>query len=107
VVHLLGAGASRQTWTLMSVEQALGYSFSEAEQAAKVKVRTDADVVGGPELVAELLAGHVERSGADEIIATTNTFAIEDRLASYERLAEVTASAGRLPPTIAGMSRPS
>ena len=50
-----------------------------------------------PSASAELLAAHVERSGADEIIATTNTFAIEDRLASYERLAELTGLAGRLP----------
>jgi luciferase family oxidoreductase group 1 len=82
---------------LMSVEQALSYRFSEAERAAQGKVRTDADVIGGRELVADLLAAHVERSGADEIIATTNTFAIEDRLASYERLAELTGLADRLP----------
>jgi luciferase family oxidoreductase group 1 len=90
-------GRAGRSGPLMSVEQALAYRFSEAEQAAQVKIRTDADVVGGPELVAELLAAHVERSGADEIIASTNTFAIEDRFASYERLAELTGLAGRLP----------
>ena len=82
---------------LMSVEDALAYRFSEAEEAAKVKVRTDADVVGGPELVADQLAAHVDGSGADEIIATTNTFALEDRLASYERLAELTGLSEREP----------
>jgi len=82
---------------LMPVEQALSYRFSEAERAVQVQVRTDADVVGGPERAGELLAEHVERSGADEIIASTNTFAIEDRLASYERLAELTGLTGRLP----------
>jgi hypothetical protein len=81
----------------MPVEQALAYRFDEAERAAQPKIRTDADVVGGPERAAELLAVHVERSGADEIIATTNTAAIEDRLASFERLAELTGLAGRLP----------
>ena len=78
----------------MPVEQALSYRFSEAERAAQAKVRTDADVVAGPERAAELLATHVERSGVDEIIATTNTFAIEDRLASYERLAALTGLTG-------------
>lgn len=90
-------GRAGRSGPLIPVEQALSYRFSEAEQAAQVKVRTDADVVGGPELVAELLARHVERSGADEIIATTNTFAIEDRLASYERLAELTGLTNQLP----------
>ena len=90
-------GRAGKPGPLMSVEQALAYRFSEAEQAAKVKVRTDADVVGAPELVAEQLAEHVERSGADEIIATTNTFALEDRLASYERFAELTGLTVRQP----------
>src|SRR6202042_590800 len=78
-------GRAGRSGPLMPVEQALAYRFSEAEQAARVKVRTDADVVGGPELVAELLASHVERSGADEIIATTNTFSFEDRLLAHAR----------------------
>ncbi len=82
-------GRAGKPGPLMSVEQALAYRFSEAERAAQQTVRTDADVVGGPQLAAELLAGHIDRSEADEIIATTNTFAIEDRLASYERLAEL------------------
>jgi luciferase family oxidoreductase group 1 len=90
-------GRAGRSGPLMPVERALSYRFSEAEQAARVKVRTDADVVGGPELVAEQLAAHVERSGADEIIATTNTFAFADRVASYERLAEVADLTGPLP----------
>ena len=88
-------GRAGRSGPLMPVEQALAYRFSEAERAARVKVRTDADVDRRPRAsVAELLATHVERSGADEIIATTNTFAIEDRLASYERLAELTGLTG-------------
>jgi luciferase family oxidoreductase group 1 len=90
-------GRAGRSGPLMPVQQALSYRFDEAERAAQVKVRTDADVIGGPERVGELLAAHLERSGADEIIATTNTFAIEDRLESYERLAELTGLAGRLP----------
>jgi luciferase family oxidoreductase group 1 len=90
-------GRAGRSGPLMPVEQALAYRFSEAERSAQDKVRTDADVVGGAEKVGELLAEHVERSGADEIIATTNTFAIEDRLASYERLAELTGLTSRQP----------
>jgi luciferase family oxidoreductase group 1 len=90
-------GRAGRSGPLMPVEQALAYRFSEAERAAQDKVRTDADVVGGAEKVSELLAAHVERSGADEIIATTNTFAIEDRLTSYERLAELTGLTSRQP----------
>jgi luciferase family oxidoreductase group 1 len=87
-------GRAGRSGPLMPVEQALAYRFSDAERTAQDKVRTDADVIGGPDKVAELLATHVERSGADEIIATTNTFSIEDRLASYERLAELTGLTG-------------
>ena len=90
-------GRAGRSGPLMPVEQALSHRFSEAERAVQHKIRTDADVIGGPERAAELLAAHVERSGADEIIATTNTFAIEDRLASFERLAALTGLAGRLP----------
>lgn len=80
---------------LISVEEALRYEFSAAERAVAHKVRTDADVVGGPELVAEQLHAHIESSGADEIIATTNTFELSDRLASYERLAEIVGTSAR------------
>ena len=90
-------GRAGRSGPLMAVEQALAYRFSEDELVAQDKVRTDADVVGGAEKVGELLAAHVERSGADEIIATTNTFAIEDRFASYERLAELTGLTSRQP----------
>jgi luciferase family oxidoreductase group 1 len=82
-------GRAGRSGPLMPVQRALSYRFDEAERAVQPKIRTDADVVGGPERAGELLAAHVEGSGADEIIATTNTFAIEDRLASYERLAEL------------------
>ncbi len=90
-------GRAGTSGPLMPVPQALHYRFSEAERAVQHKVRTDADVIGGSQRVAELLAAHVEGSGADEIIATTNTYMIEDRLASYERLAELTGLADRQP----------
>jgi luciferase family oxidoreductase group 1 len=73
---------------LMPVERALDYRFSAPEREAEHRVRTDADIVAGPERAAARLHQQLERSGADEVIVTTNTFAFEDRLASYERLAE-------------------
>jgi luciferase family oxidoreductase group 1 len=84
------ARAGNRGGGLMSVQEALGYRFSAAERDAQHQVRTDVDVVGGPQRAAAELADHLERSGADEVIATTNTFGFEDRLASYERLAEAT-----------------
>jgi luciferase family oxidoreductase group 1 len=72
---------------LMSVEDALAHRWTEAERQAELKVKTSADVVGGPETARRLIAEHVDRSQADEVIVTTNTFSFEDRIASYERLA--------------------
>jgi luciferase family oxidoreductase group 1 len=72
---------------VMSVEDALAYRWTDAERQADAMVKTSADVVGGPETARRLLAEHVRRSQADEVIVTTNTFSFEDRIASYERLA--------------------
>jgi hypothetical protein len=54
-------------------------------------------VIGGPERAAALLREHLSGSGADEMIATTNTHALEDRLASYERLTELVGRLARHP----------
>ena len=83
---------------LLSVAAAQAHRWTEAERAAQEKVSTAADVVGGPERVAELLAEHVAASGADEIIVTTNTASTEDRWASYTRLAEIAGLASRPAP---------
>jgi luciferase family oxidoreductase group 1 len=82
---------------LMSVEDAQAHRWSDAERNAEREVRTDADVVGGPERVAELIAAHVEASQADEIIVTTNTFSTQDRVESYARLAAVVGLPARPP----------
>jgi hypothetical protein len=71
----------------MSVEDALAHRWTDAERQAEAKVKTSADVVGGPETARRLIAEHVRRSHAEEVIVTTNTFSFEDRIASYERLA--------------------
>ena len=43
----------------------------------------------GGGLVAERLHAHISSSGADEVIATANTFQLSERLPTYERLAAV------------------
>jgi luciferase family oxidoreductase group 1 len=74
---------------LMTVDEALAHRWTDTERRAEGKVDVRADVVGGPERVHALIQEHIERSLADEVIVTTNTFAAEDRLASYVRLATV------------------
>ena len=83
---------------LMSVAAAQAHELGAAERTATVKVRTDADVVGGPERVLTGLADAVAAAEADEVIVTTNAPTREDRWASYERLA----AALELPPRPAG-----
>lgn len=82
---------------LMTVTQAQAHVWTADERAAEHKVDTRADVVGGPDRAAELLADHVERSLADEVIVTTNTPATADRWASYARLAELVGLTPRTP----------
>jgi hypothetical protein len=54
--------------------------------------------------VRALLDDHVARSGADEIIVTSNTFSSDERLASYGRLAERVGLASDRSP-VAGSAR--
>jgi luciferase family oxidoreductase group 1 len=72
---------------LMSVEDAHRHHWSTAERDAEAKVDRRADVVGGPERVRAQIAALVQASGADEVIASSNTFDPEERRASYARLA--------------------
>jgi luciferase family oxidoreductase group 1 len=74
---------------LMSVDDALAYRMTSAERDAEDQVDVRADVIGGPDRVRALLDDHVAQSGADEIIVTSNTFSVSDRLASYTRLADL------------------
>ncbi len=78
-----------QPGPMMSVDAALAYQMTSAERDAERQVDVRADVVGGPGRVGMLLDDHVARSGADEVIATSNTFSSRDRLESYARLADV------------------
>lgn len=74
---------------LMSMDDALAHRMTDAERDAEGRVDVRADVIGGADRVRALLEDHVGRSGADEVIVTTNTFSVRDRLASYTRLAGV------------------
>jgi luciferase family oxidoreductase group 1 len=46
-----------------------------------------AAIIGGPETVRTRLEDFIERTGADELMINTDTYASEDRLASYEIVA--------------------
>ncbi len=62
--------------------------WSPAEKAA-VMQRLGAAIVGGPERVARRLQAIVEQTEADEVMVVSDFYRIEDRLRSYEILAEV------------------
>jgi luciferase family oxidoreductase group 1 len=52
-----------------------------------------AAIIGGPETVRQALERFLERTGADELMINTDTFAPEDRLRSYEIVADIKAEA--------------
>jgi luciferase family oxidoreductase group 1 len=73
---------------LMSVEDALAHRWTEDERAAEREhIDTRADVVGDATTVRDGIEAAVEASGADEVIAITNTFDPDERRASFSRLA--------------------
>jgi luciferase family oxidoreductase group 1 len=65
--------------------------WSALERAA-VEARLGAAIVGSNRTVQSCLERLVEQTGADEVIVVTDLFAHEDRLESYERVAEVARS---------------
>lgn len=80
---------------LMSVEAAQRHRWTRAERDAEAKIDRRADVVGGPERARAQITALVEATGADEVIATSNTFEPADRRASYARLAGAVGLASR------------
>jgi luciferase family oxidoreductase group 1 len=75
---------------LVSVDDALAHVWTEEERAAEAKyVDTRADVVGGPEAVRAGVEAAVAASGADEVIAITNTYDPVERRAAFARFAGV------------------
>jgi luciferase family oxidoreductase group 1 len=74
---------------LVSVEEALAHTWTDAEKRAEELVDVRSDAVGGPARVRARITEMARAAQADEVFAITNTFALEDRLASYARLADV------------------
>jgi luciferase family oxidoreductase group 1 len=72
-----------------SVEEALAHRWTDEERAAEAQhVDTRADVTGGPETVRAGIEAAVAASGADEVIAITNTPDTDERRRSFARLAD-------------------
>jgi luciferase family oxidoreductase group 1 len=76
--------------TLPSPEEAERYLYDEAESAV-IAQATGSHIVGDPASVVALLRQLAERTGVNELMVTTSTYAHEDRLASYRLLAEAAA----------------
>ncbi|HEY3810691.1 MAG TPA: LLM class flavin-dependent oxidoreductase [Acidimicrobiales bacterium] len=87
-----------QPSTLPSPQEAEAFSYGDADRAL-IASTTDAHVVGDAGTVMAQLTDLAGRTGADELMVTTNTFAHADRLRSYELLATA-AGLGSTGPTI-------
>ena len=60
-----------------------------ADEREMVAAKFGAAIVGGPERVAARLSSFLEETQADELIVVANTYEFEDRLRSYELLANI------------------
>jgi luciferase family oxidoreductase group 1 len=61
-----------------------------ADEREMVAAKFGAAIVGGPERVATRLSAFLEETQAEELIVVANTYDFEDRLRSYELLANIT-----------------
>jgi luciferase family oxidoreductase group 1 len=77
---------------LPSPEEAAAYEYTP-DQLAFVDSWTASHVVGAPETVRAGLLALRERTGADELMLTTNVYDHADRLRSYELVADALADA--------------
>jgi luciferase family oxidoreductase group 1 len=73
-------------------EEAAEYQFTPHERRLLEAWRSQ--VIGDPETVRNQLVELVERTGADELMITTMTHGLEDRLRSYRLVAEAVGLAG-------------
>jgi luciferase family oxidoreductase group 1 len=80
---------SGQPSTIPSLAEARAHPWTEAERAA-VAHRREQQAVGGPDTVRRRLGHLLEETGADELIVTTLIHDPADRLASLERLCDLT-----------------
>ncbi|MEV4809936.1 LLM class flavin-dependent oxidoreductase [Micromonospora avicenniae] len=72
---------------LATPEEAAAYPYTEVEQEF-VAQRLEGQAVGSPETVRQQLTHLQERTGADELMLTTMVYDIEDRVRSFELVAE-------------------
>ncbi len=82
-VHLR-AGAPKP---LASPGEAAAYPYSDVDLEL-IRQRSADQAVGSPETVSRQLARLLERTGADELMLTTMVYDIEDRIRSFELVAE-------------------
>lgn len=95
---------TRGTFTpLIPPEDVLSRSMSAKERAVFEEARRS-HIRGTADEVTDHLAGLVERTGADELLLTLNTYDPADRYASYRRLADA-AGLRRLPDDLASAAR--
>ena len=73
---------------LPSPEEAAAYDFSPAEHAF-IEQRRAGQALGSPQTVARQLSELLERTGADELMLTNQVYELEDRLRSYQLIAEL------------------
>ena len=74
-------------WCEQFPQQALAQSLGPQERAF-IASRENSRAVGTPGQVAEQIARLVARYGADEVMAVTNMYYLEDRKRSFELLAD-------------------
>ncbi len=83
--------------TLPSPEEAAAYDYTPDERGF-IDTWTTSHIVGSPETVRERLLELQQRTGANELMLTTNVHDHADRLHSYQLIAEtITRSLRRLP----------
>ena len=73
---------------LPSPKEAMAYPYTPAERRLAEAYRS-MQVIGDPRIVRARLEELAERTAADEVMVTTNVYDHDERLSSYERLAEV------------------
>jgi luciferase family oxidoreductase group 1 len=78
---------------LMHPDRAAEYEFSPLEEEFAAS-RREGQLLGGPQTVTGQLADPVRKTGADEIMATTQIYDRDDRLRSYQLLAGIAGLTG-------------
>jgi alkanesulfonate monooxygenase SsuD/methylene tetrahydromethanopterin reductase-like flavin-dependent oxidoreductase (luciferase family) len=81
---------------LASPEDAAAFPYTPGERQFAAE-RFASQAVGSPEKVRAQLAGLLERTEADELMLTTMVYDIQDRIRSFELIAEKVAGGLRRP----------